>query len=182
MFKKFLGFLVDTIQTITLSLSIFVIIYLFLGRPTQVLGYSMEPSLDNNDRLLVESISYRYGEPSRGDIVVVHSPVVEEIDYVKRVIGVPGNNIIIRDCKVFIKNNNKEEELAENYLTPNTCTKGGSKIIEGEIIQVPDSYYLVMGDNREHSIDGRFFGLIPKSAIASRAIVRYWPPEKWKIF
>ena len=182
MFKKALDFLLDVTQTITVSLSIFVVIYLFLGRPTQVLGYSMEPSLGNNDRLLVESVSYRMGEPKRGDIVVVSRPVVENIDYVKRVIGVSGDNLIIKDCRVFLKNGDHQEALSENYLIPNTCTKGGSKIIEGEIIQIPSNFYLVMGDNREHSFDGRFFGLLPKSAIASRAIVRYWPMGKRKIF
>ncbi len=182
MFKKLADLLLDCIETITISLAIFVMAYLFLGRPTQVLGYSMEPSLDNNDRLLVESVSYRMGEPRRGDIVVVRSPVVSDIDYVKRVIGVAGDNLVIRDCRIFLKKGDIQEALAENYLATNTCTKGGSKIIEGEAVRIPNNFYLVMGDNREHSFDGRFFGLLRKSALGGRALLRYYPLEKWQIF
>lgn len=104
MLKKIIDFFLDTIQSITISLSIFVVIYLFLGRPTEVLGYSMEPSLDNYDRMIVEKVTGSVGDYKRGDIVVVASPVAEDTEYVKRITGMPGDDLTIRDCRIYIVN------------------------------------------------------------------------------
>ncbi len=178
MFKKLTSLLLDSIETITVSLSIFVLIYLFLGRPTEVLGYSMEPSLEPQQRLIVENITLRTGDLQRGDIVVLHSPTVPDTDYIKRLIGLPNDTVTIKDCKVYIDS----QLLSEPYLSSDVCTRGGDKVSENSPLFIPEEQYLVMGDNREHSFDGRFFGLIPKSDISGRAFVRWWPPEQWKIF
>lgn len=178
MIKRFLAFLLDATETITISLSIFVMIYLFLGRPTQVLGYSMEPSLEPKQRLIVENVSLRFSTLQRGQIVVLHSPTIQDTDYIKRIIGIPGDTIAINNCKVFINNN----LLDEPYLASNTCTSGGPKIVDNQPVDIPEGYYLVLGDNREHSYDGRSFGLIPKPEISGRAILRFWPPDMWKMF
>lgn len=175
MFKKITNFFLDSIETITISLSIFVLIYLFLGRPTEVLGYSMEPSLDNGQRLFVENVSHNL---ERGDIVVLHSPTVPDTDYIKRLIGLPNDTVTIKDCKVYIDS----QLLSEPYLSSDVCTRGGDKVSENSPLFIPEGQYLVMGDNREHSFDGRFFGLIPKADISGKAFIRWWPPEQWKIF
>lgn len=178
MLKRITEFLLDSIETITVSLSLVVLVYLFLGRPTEVLGYSMEPSLEPQQRLIVEKVSLRTNNLERGDIVILHSPTTQDTDYIKRIIGIPGDTITINNCKVFINNN----LLDEPYLASNTCTSGGPKIVDNQLVYIPEGYYLVLGDNREHSYDGRSFGLIPRSDMVGKALLRWWPLEKWKIF
>ena len=178
MIKKLLSLLLEFTQTITVSLSVFVIIYLFLATPTEVLGYSMEPTLDHQERLIVEKVSVKLNKLERGEIVVVKSPVQKETDYVKRLIGLPGDSIEIKDCHLYLNN----QIFEENYLAPETCTKGMQFLSENFATSIPDEKYLVMGDNREHSFDGRSFGFIDKSAIEGRALIRWWPIDKWKIF
>ncbi len=178
MLKKIISFLLDTTETIVISLSLVAVVYLFLGRPTEVLGYSMEPSLDNGQKLIIQNSSLPLVNLKRGDIVVVHSPVVSDTDYVKRIIALPKETVAIKDCKIYINST----VLTEPYLAPGTCTRGGNKMADGQLVNIPNGEYLVLGDNRERSFDGRFFGLIPKSEISGKAIIRWWPLNKWKIF
>jgi len=176
--KKIWRVFLDVIQSITFALSIFVLIYLFLFRPHQVNGMSMFPSFNNNDFILSEKVTYRFREPQRGDVVIFKAPPGEvcaaiECEYIKRIVGLPGETVKLSDNVIYINN----QKLEEDYLPLNTHTREGGFLSEGKPTAIPECYYLVLGDNRSGSRDGRDFGLISKEAIVGRAWIRYWPPE-----
>jgi signal peptidase I len=128
---------------------------------------SMLPTIQVDDRLLVDKISYKFTDINRGDVVVFHAPANIDkrgVDYVKRVIGLPGDKIEIKDGKVFIN----ERELTETYEMeePNYTY--------GPII-VPEETYFVMGDNRNNSNDSHSWGVLPKTNIVGKVFIRYWP-------
>ena len=178
MLKKIWRVFLDVIQNITLALSIFVLIYLFLFRPHQVNGMSMFPNFNNRDFILSEKVTYRFREPRRGDVVIFKAPPTEvcaaiECEYIKRIVGLPGETVELRGSYVYING----QRLGEDYLPLNTRTQEGSFLSEGKPTIIPDHYYLFLGDNRSGSRDGRDFGLISKEAIVGRAWIRYWPLE-----
>ncbi len=178
MLKKIWRAFLDIIQDITFALSIFVLIYLFLFRPHQVSGMSMFPSFNNRDFILSEKVTYRFHEPRRGDVIIFKAPPTEvcaaiECEYIKRVIGLPGETVLLRHNHIYING----RRLEEPYLPLNTQTRSGSFLVEGKPVVVPAHHYLVLGDNRSGSRDSRDFGFINRKAIVGRAWIRYWPPN-----
>src|SRR3989338_4368418 len=101
--KKTLSFIADTLESIAFIGSIYVVVYLFLFFPSGVQGASMEPTFHTGDRIIVNRIAYKIADIERGDIVVINSPKNPDIDYVKRVIGLPGETILFKDGEVYIK-------------------------------------------------------------------------------
>ena len=176
-FLKRIGlFFLDIIQTVTLALSVFVVIYLFLFQPHQVKGQSMYPNFISQEFLLTDKISYRFGEPKRGDVVVFKAPSTEacaeiECEYIKRIVGLPGEKIKIQEDKVFING----KVLDEPYLSSGLSTRAGHYLKEGVETKIPWGFYILLGDNRSHSRDSREFGTIAREAIVGRAFLRYWP-------
>ena len=178
-FKKLGQFFLDTIQAIVMALSIFIIVYLFLFQPHQVKGNSMLTSFEDGEFLLTDKISYRFHPPARGDVIVFKAPKTEpcseiECEYIKRIIGIPGDQVMVSKEKVYING----KPLLEAYLDLGTVTSAGVVLSEGKEIIVPENYYLAMGDNRNHSRDGREFGPIPRESIVGKAFFRYWPINK----
>lgn len=178
-FKKIGQFILDTIQAIVMAFSIFIIIYLFLFQPHQVKGSSMYSTFEDKDFLLTDKISYRFNLPQRGDVIIFKAPKTEpcseiECEYIKRIIGLPGENVKVQQGQIYVNN----QLLNENYLDKDTTTNPGSFMPEGSNITVPEGYYLPLGDNRQHSRDGREFGPIPKQSIVGKAWLRYWPIDK----
>jgi signal peptidase I len=174
--RKLGSFFLDTIQTVVLALSIFVVVYLFLLQPHQVKGSSMFPNFHNDDFLLTDKITYRFGEPSRGDVIVFKAPpsepcAAEECEYIKRIIALPGEVVKIQDEHVYING----QRLNESYLDESISTSPGSLFQEGNELTVPAETYLALGDNRPYSRDGREFGFIKREVILGKAWVRYWP-------
>jgi len=139
----------------------------------------MLPNFEDKEMLLTDKISYRLHEPKRGDVVVFRAPPSEacaedECEYIKRVIGLPGENIMVKSHHVYING----EMLAENYLPPENVTEPGSYLTEGKEVVIPGGYYVLMGDNRPHSRDSREFGPIQERAVVGRAFFIYWPLPK----
>lgn len=177
--KKIGQFILETIQAIVMALSIFIVVYLFLFQPHQVKGSSMYPTFEDGEFLLTDKISYRFNQPQRGDIIVFKAPKTEpcaeiECEYIKRIIGLPGERIMVSQGHIFINN----QPLNETYLPADLLTNSGSILQEGTEVVVPEDYYLPMGDNRRHSRDGREFGPIPVDSIIGKAWLRYWPVNK----
>jgi len=167
-------FFLDFIETIVVALSIFVVVYLFLVQPHEVKGTSMEPSFHNNEYILTDKITYRFQEPKRGDVVIFKSPGNPDVDYIKRIIGLPGERVKVEGGYVYIN----ENKLPEVYLKDLTALSPGDTMKEGQEITIPPNQLLVLGDNRPHSSDSRAFGPIDRNSVIGRAIVRYWPlPE-----
>src|SRR3990167_10435890 len=101
-FRSGINFVFDFLETIVVALSVFVVIYLFIVQPHEVKGSSMEPSFQNNEYIITDKISYRFGHPQRGDVVIFKAPVNPEVDYIKRIIGLPGESVKISQGKVYV--------------------------------------------------------------------------------
>ncbi len=174
--RKLGAFFLDIIQTVVLALSIFVICYLFLFQPHQVRGNSMYANFYDKEFILTDKISYRFNPPKRGDVIIFRAPPSEpcaetECEYIKRIIGLPGERIRISNESIFIN----DKKLHEDYLPPDMKTNPGGFLKEGETILLGEDEYFVCGDNRPHSRDGREFGPIKRQAIIGKAWLRYWP-------
>jgi len=177
--KKIGQFILETVQAIVLALSIFIIVYLFLFQPHQVKGKSMYPNLDDGEFLLTDKVSYRFGTPKRGDVIVFKAPKSEvcaeiECEYIKRVIGLPGERLMLSNGHFYVNG----KQLNEEYLSSTLMTNAGSFMSEGVERQIPEGYYLPIGDNRPYSRDGREFGPIPLDSIVGKAWLRYYPFNK----
>jgi signal peptidase I len=166
------AFLLEIVQISVLALVIILITRHFLILPFIVKGASMEPNFHDNEYLIVDEVTYRVRQPERGEIVVFHPPGNEGQYYIKRVIGLPGETVEVRDGKVFISNEEFPNgvTLPEEYLTETTVGRDMVTLQEGE-------YYL-MGDNRDASLDSRTFGPVPKANIVGRVWLRGLPLEK----
>ncbi len=176
-FKKIGQFILDTIQMIVLAFSVFIIIYLFLFQPHQVKGSSMFPSFHNSEFLLTNKISYRFGSPQRGDVIVFKAPRSEpcaeiECEYIKRIIGMPNDRVMVRAGHVYINGQLLNEG---DYLSKDVVTDDGSFLSEGVEKVIKEGNYLPLGDNRPYSRDGREFGFIARDMIIGKAWLRYWP-------
>lgn len=145
------------------------LVIVFFVQPVKVEGTSMLPRLHDGERIFVNKLVY-YGLPplERGDIVVFWFPDDPSKSYIKRIIGLPGETIEMRDGRILINGH----ELEEPYLDPRLNT-GRANLPP---IYVKQHYYFVMGDNRDHSSDSRYWGLVPEKYIYGKAILRYWPP------
>lgn len=176
LFRKVSAFFLDLIETIVMALAVFVVIYLFLFQPHQVRGNSMYPNFHDGEYILTDKISYRVGEPKRGDVVIFKAPRNEEYDYIKRIIGLPGETIKISSNQIIINNT----ALPESYLDK-IITSSGSFLRPQDQILVPENNFFVLGDNRSHSSDSREWGFVPKENIIGKAWLRYWPPPAFGI-
>jgi len=160
----------EIFQTAFISLAIFLFIYVFLVQPHRVKGESMSPNFEDGELLLTEKVTYRLGEVKRGDVVVFEAPVGRKVDFIKRVIGLPGETVSVKDGNVYINGS----KLTEKYV--NVQTQG-----EEERRLAPDEYF-VFGDNRRASSDSRVFGPIKKTVIRGRVLFVYWPIIKTTIY
>ena len=153
----------EILQTAFISFGIFLFVYIFLVQPHRVQGVSMHPSFENEELLLTEKVSYRFSSPNRGDVIVFEAPIERKADFIKRIIGIPGDTVKIVDGNVYINS----VKLDENYIMG--TTEGDKTFTLGE------SEYFVLGDNRTASSDSRVFGPIKKNAIRGKVLVVYWP-------
>jgi signal peptidase I len=159
----------DVIETVLISLALFFAINYVTAR-IRVESISMEPNLYAGDFVIVSKLAYRFDEPTRGDVIVFkYPPRPNETPYIKRVIGLPGDDVEIRNGYVFING----ELLPEPYIQVDTYPNNRW--------MVPEDALFVMGDNRENSSDSRSWGMVPLENVIGKAEVVYWPPEDWKI-
>ncbi len=176
-FVRRLGeFFLDVIETLTVALSIFFVVYLFIFQFNRIQGDSMFPTFKDGENLLVDKVTYRINKPQRGDVVVFHAPPAAECDestgcdYIKRIIGLPNERIEVKDGKVFING----EELNEPYISDDYETMARQYTIN-KIITLDSNEYFVFGDNRPGSSDSREWGPIQKQDIVGKVFFRYWP-------
>jgi signal peptidase I len=159
----------EGLETLGLSLFLAFGVRQLVAEPRYIPTGSMLPTLQINDRLLIDKLSYRFNSPQRGDIIVFSPPdnlstSQFQDPFIKRVIGLPGETVEVKSGRVFING----QPLSENYLEekPN---------YHFEAAKVPENSYLVLGDNRNNSYDSHFWGFVPREKIIGRAIVRFWP-------
>lgn len=159
-------------------ITILIVVLVFLGlhfslQSYTVNGESMEPSFENGEWLLVDKLSYRFSSPGRGHVVIFNPPQDSSQPYIKRIIGLPGEYIEIKEGRIFISNNEGYFELVEATDLPDipdSTTYSGN---------IPEDYYFVLGDNRPVSGDSRVFGPIHRDRIKGKVWIRYWPPSEW---
>jgi signal peptidase I len=165
--RRFVRLLRDVLETFLPALLIALLINVFVGQATRVEGQSMEPSLHTNQRLVVEKVSYRFHGPQRFDIVVLRLPSQGEELLIKRVIGLPGETVEIRNGQVYINGQQLDEPFTAEETRPGRYAK----------VTVPPLHVYVLGDNRNRSNDSRSFGPVPIENIVGRAWLSYWPPR-----
>lgn len=175
--RKIYYLLFDLVQTLVIAGAIFVVIYAFLFRPYQVNGRSMDPTFEDGEYVLTNLIDIRLGKLERGDVVVFNAPVDKDKDYIKRIIGMPGDNVKILGGKVFVNGH----EINQSFLPSDVYTNPGSYLGEGEEIVVPPDNYFVMGDNRNFSSDSREWGFVPKDKIIGKSFIVYFPLNHLRI-
>jgi signal peptidase I len=168
-FEKHFRLVREVIETIVLTALMFAVIR-FAVQNFNIDGMSMEPSLHNGELILVDKWSYLFHAPQRGDVVVFIAPRTPSQDYIKRIIGLPGDVITIQGTTVFVDG----VKLNETYVDP---ARQGNPYAFKRIynLVVPPNEYWVMGDNRAGSCDSRGFGFVPRQNIIGRAALVYWP-------
>jgi signal peptidase I len=176
--QKFIQFVWDLLKVVTISLAIIIPVRYFLIQPFYVKGASMEPSFYDHEYLIIDEISYRFGDPRRGDIVVFKYPKDPSQYFIKRIVGLPGEKVSIKDDQVYVfPAEGKKFMLDESpYLDLGTETSGNKEWTLG-----PDEFY-VLGDNRDYSLDSRSFGPVYKDLVVGKVWVRGWPFWRIKTF
>jgi len=169
--NKIGSFILEILQIVVFAVSIFLFVYLLILQPHKIKGASMEPNFHDGEYLLTDKISYRIGQPTRGDVVVFKAPPTYKDEFIKRIVGLPGETISIQRGKVYING----RELKENYIPENTYITPGKYLQEGQNLVIPQNSYFVLGDNREHSLDSRNIGPVERQYITGRAWFVYWP-------
>lgn len=160
-----------------ISLAIVIPIRQFVVQPFLVLGESMFPTFEDLDYLFVERVSYYMREPKRAEVIVFRYPRDEREYYIKRIVGLPGEEIEIKKGNVFIKTiSGKKIEVKESYLPPNIMTAGDIDVRLGK------NEYYVLGDNRGASSDSRSWGALPAKDIVGKVWLRLWPINKVQAF
>jgi signal peptidase I len=173
-FKKkseFWGFIWETSKIIIISLVIIIPIRYYLVQPFFVKGASMESNFHDGDYLLIDEISYRFDPPHRGDVIVFHYPKDPSEFFIKRIIGLPGETVEIKNNKVIIYNDSSPKgfQIDESYLDETQQTLGSY------FVKLGDSEYYVLGDNRLQSSDSRSWGALDKKFITGKVFIRLWP-------
>lgn len=173
--RKIYYFLIDTIQSLLLVCAVFLVIYMFLFRPFQVSGTSMFPNFSDKQYILTNIISLKMEPVKYGDVIVFRAPREPEKDYIKRVIGMPGDRIMLRDGNVYLNGKLLDES---KYLTSTVKTYGEAYLKENTVLIVPPENYFVLGDNRPGSSDSRDWGFVPLKSIVGKSFFTYWPFDK----
>lgn len=187
--EKIKAFIKETIETVVIVFVLVVLIRSLIGEPRWIPSSSMEPTLQVGDNLIVEKISYRLSEPGRGDVVVFYPPhhaldptligkfsrmigfFSKDEAYIKRIIGLPGDEIeVVPDKGVYVNG----ELLEEPYKKEVFSGYCDSTMLCGPYI-IPEGTYYMMGDNRNDSTDSRYWGTLPEKRIVGKAFFRFWP-------
>ncbi len=151
---------------LALAVLIALALVLFVFQPVRVQGYSMLPRLRNNERLFVNKMAFNLGPLRRGDVVVFHYPRDPKQNFIKRIIGLPGDRVVIWGGEVYVNG----KRLIEPYVPARY-----QDYADYPEVTVPKGEYYVLGDHRDSSYDSRFWGCVPRQDIFGRAVFAYWP-------
>lgn len=160
----------EIVKFLALTLAIVLPVRAYVAQPFIVSGNSMDPTFKNNEYLIVDELSYRLREPERGEVVVFKFPKQPSAHFIKRIIGLPGETVIIKGSKVTIDTGRERFALAEDYIAAPFQANLELKLLPGE--------YFVMGDNRSVSLDSRSWGPLPREMMTGRVLARLLPPSR----
>lgn len=159
-------FIIDLLETLILSVVLFLLINSVTAR-VRVDGFSMRPTLEDGEFILVNRMAYKFSAPKRGEIIVFRSPVTPDEDLIKRIIGLPGDEVAINNGHVYINKN----LLDEPYIAALPIYSGSWQVVDG--------YLFVLGDNRNDSSDSHSWGLVPMQNVVGKSLLIYWPFTEW---
>ena len=159
---------VDILETVVLAVLLFTGINAVSAR-VRVDGFSMRPTLEDGEFVLVNRLAYRFGDVQRGDIIVFHFPMDPRQELIKRVIGVAGDQVMVNGGKVTVNG----QTINEPYIAASPAYSGEWK--------VPEGYLFVLGDNRNDSSDSHSWGMLPMDNVVGKAVLIYWPPRMWDV-
>jgi signal peptidase I len=170
-----LAFLWETIKVVVISMAIIVPVRYFLVQPFFVKGASMEPTFQDGNYILIDELSYDFREPIRGDVVVFRFPEDRSQFFIKRIIGLPGETVEVKNnmVKVYNQEHPQGQVLKEPYLDRNQITAGNMKTV------LDPNEYFVLGDNRLRSSDSRIWGTVNRSLIIGRVFFRALPFDEF---
>lgn len=175
--RRIYRILIDLVETFVIAGAIFVVVYAFLFRPFQVNGQSMFPNYKNGEYILTNLIALRLSPIQRGEVIVFKSPTDKEKDFIKRVIGLPSETVMVKTGYVYVNG----KKLDETYLPSDFKTYPGSFMIEGKEVTVPQDNYFVLGDNRDFSSDSREWGFVSKDKLIGKSLLVYWPLSDMRV-
>lgn len=161
----------EVIESVVIAVLLAVVIRVFLFQFFVIPSASMEPTLTEGDMIAANKIVYRFSEPKRGDIIVFKYPLDPERDFVKRLIGLPGEKLQIKSSTLYIN----------GKVTPEPYLPKGLKFQDYGPVTVPKDKFFMMGDNRNDSLDSRSWGEMPRENIIGKASFIYWPINRMKI-
>lgn len=175
---RFVDYVLELVQVVVISLAIIIPIRYFLIQPFYVRGASMEPAFIDHEYLIIDELSYRFKDPARGEIVVFRYPGDPRQYFIKRIIGLPGEKVQFVGGKVIIYSEEYPEGwiLEEPYIERSIFTSGD------KTVQLEADQYFVLGDNRNSSLDSRFFGSLERRMIVGRVWLRGWPIDRLSVF
>jgi len=188
-YRKAWNFTREILETVIVVLVLVILIRNFLGEPRWIPTASMKPTLIEGDRLIIEKVSTRFSKPQRGDIIVFYPPFEKleqstwakftrligyfnsDTAYIKRIVGVQGDTIDIKDGEGVYINGKLLNEPYKREFNKIGCAPG----MYCESVKVPEGHYFMMGDNRSNSQDSRFWGFLPEDRVIGKAYFRFWP-------
>lgn len=172
--KGLFFFVMEIMETIVFIGSLFIVLYLFIAQPNQVKGVSMDYTFASGDYIFTSKITYKFRDHERGDVIVFKSPKNPDIEYIKRIIALPGDEITITDGNLEVNGT----LIDEPYIADTTVLWENGFTVNGMSYVVPDGYLYVMGDNRPRSSDSREFGPVTFESVVGHVFYRYLPPQK----
>jgi len=175
--NRFLKLFLEILEFVLIGVTVASLIYLFVGIPLKITGNSMVPTLLDGEQVFAEKLSINNNSIKRGEIIIIKQPEQPKVLLIKRVIGLPNDNIEIKDSFVFVN----DLKINEPYLSPNTKTSGYDKIPNNTKIRIDEGKYLLLGDNRENSADSREWGLIDERLIVGKALFVYLPVSEIRL-
>jgi len=173
--KKFLWSVFEVAETIIIAVAAVFIVRSFIAQPFLVSGSSMEPGFSNGNYLLVDELTYRFRNPERGEVVVFKYPKDTSSYFIKRIIGLPGETVEVKNGQVGIMSGGLPQTLREPYVLQKMDVADFTKTLG------PDEYF-VMGDNRNFSFDSRSWGPLPKDDLVGVVRFRLWPVSEAMAF
>ena len=174
---QLLSTFIDALEIVFVSTGVFIAIYFLVGQLLEITGESMVPTFADKEQLVAEKISMNFKDLERGEVIIFKHPEQNEKLIIKRVIGLPGDTILIKNEHVYIN----DIMLEEPYLDKDTTTRGKRSIRNDVEYKIPENNYVVMGDNRLKSTDSRDWGFLEEDLIVGRGLLVYYPVSHFRI-
>lgn len=169
--QKNSSFFREITESIVIAVLLAVVIRLFILEPFYIPSGSMEPTLQEGDRIIVSKLNYHFQDPARGDVVVFKYPLNQKRNFVKRLIATGGETVALKSSRLYIDG----QAVSEDYLP------AGLRFGDFGPREVPQDSYLMLGDNRNNSEDSRVWGFLPRDLMIGKAVLIYWPLDRIRI-